>query len=147
MTLQDWYNNGWLKQHTSSASEVKDLLEKVNRDISEANKTEISLDWRLAIGYNACLGCGIVALYVSGYRMAGGTGKHYRTIQSLRYTLNPDPELILSLEVISKKRGIVSYNAAGVVGEAEVNEAIQLAVELREQLLSWLNKKHPELLD
>ena len=80
MTLQDWLSNGWLKQHTTSRQEIRDLLDKVDRDIAEASKEEITLDWRLAIAYNACLGCATIALRVSGYRMPGGTGQHYRTI-------------------------------------------------------------------
>lgn len=115
MTLQDWLNNGWLKPHTSSPQEIKDLLDKVDRDIAEAAKEEITLDWRLAIAYNACLGCATIALRASGYRMPGGAGQHYRTIQSLRFTINPDSDIIISLEAISKKRATVSYDAAGTV--------------------------------
>jgi len=38
MTLQDWLSNGWVKPHKSSASEVRNLLAKVDRDIAEAEK-------------------------------------------------------------------------------------------------------------
>ena len=96
MTLQDWLSNGWLKRHTSSQQELRDLLEKVDRDITEASKEEITLDWRLAIAYNACLGCATIALRVSGYRMPARAGQHYRTIQSLRFTINPDSDIIIS---------------------------------------------------
>jgi len=146
MTLQDWLSNGWLKQHTTSRQEVRDLLDKVDRDIAEAAKEEITLDWRLAIAYNACLGCATIALRASGYRMPGGAGQHYRTIQSLRFTLNPDTDIIISLEAISKKRAIVSYDAAGTITEAEVEEAQELAGDLRDALLKWLKEVHPQLL-
>ena len=102
MTLANWLNSGWLKRHTSSREEIRDLLAKVDRDISEAAKGGIILDWRLAIAYNACLGCATVALRASGYRIPGGAGQHYRTIQSLRFTLDPEPDIIISLEAISK---------------------------------------------
>ena len=138
MTLQDWLSNGWLKRHTTSQQEINELLAKVERDIAEASKEEITLDWRLAIAYNACLGCATIALRASGYRMPGGGGQHYRTIQSLRFTINPDSDIIISLEAISKKRAIVSYDAAGTITEAEVEEARQLADQLLEQLKTWL---------
>jgi len=143
MTLRDWLNSGWLKQHKSSPQEVRDLLAKVDRDIAEAAKEEITLDWRLAIAYNACLGCATIALRASGYRMPGGAGQHYRTIQSLRFTIDPDPDIIISLEAISKKRAIVSYDAAGTITEAEVDEARQLAKELRGLLKGWLKDRFP----
>ncbi len=146
MTLSDWQNNGWLKQQASSPEEIRDLLAKADRDIIEAEKKAISLDWRLAIAYNASLGCATTALRASGYRMASGAGQHYRTIQSLRFTINPDSELIITLEAICKKRAIVNYDSAGTVTETEANEAIILAKELRELLTEWFKANHSELL-
>ena len=137
MTLQSWLSNGWLRRHKSSSQEIQDLLTKVDRDITESAKEEITPDWRLAIAYNACLGCATIALRASGYRMPPGTGQHYRTIQSLRFTLNPESGIILSLEAISKKRAIVSYDAAGTITDAEVKEAQELASELRNLLAEW----------
>jgi hypothetical protein len=146
MTLKDWLNSGWLKQHATSRKEVTDLLAKVDRDITEAGKEEITLDWRLAIAYNACLGCATVALRASGYRIPGVAGQHYRTIQSLRFTVNPESDIIASLEAISRKRAIVSYDAAGTITESEFAEARSLAEELREELLGWLRQEHPDLM-
>ncbi len=95
MTLPDWLSSGWLKRQSTSPQEIQDLLDKVDRDIAEAAKKEITLDWRLAIAYNACLGCATVALRASGYRMPGGNGRHYRTTQSLRFTISPDSDTII----------------------------------------------------
>ncbi len=146
MTLEDWLSSGWLKRHSTSRTEIADLLAKVDRDIIEAAKIEITLDWRLAIAYNACLGCATTALRASGYRIPGGAGQHYRTIQSLRLTINPPPDIIASLEAISRKRAIVSYDAAGTITESALVEAMSLAGDLREKLLSWLREEHPELM-
>jgi len=104
------------------------------------------LDWRLAIAYNDCLGCATIALRAGGYRISGGAGQHYRTIQSLRFTISPSDDIISSLENISKKRAIVSYDAAGTISEAEANEAIQLAKDLKALLFKWLAHNHEELL-
>ncbi len=41
----------------------------------------------------------------------------------------------MSLEAISKKRAMVSYDAEGTSSETEVNEAILLAKDLRKLLL------------
>jgi len=146
MTLIDWFNSGWLKKHTSSPQEIRDLLEKVDRDIVEAANKSIMLDWRLAIAYNASLGCATLALHAGGFRLPGGSGQHYRTIQSLKFTLALDPELITTLEAISKKRAIVTYDEAGAASEEEVNEALRLAKELRQLLVEWLQLKHPHYL-
>ena len=145
MTLAEWLDNGWLKFQETSLDEINNLIIKIDRDIAESAKKEISFDWRLAIAYNACLGCATVALRACGYRVPGGAGQHYRKIQSLKFTFNPDPDTIITLESICKKRGIVSYDAAGTVTETEVNEARVLADELRDNLIQWLKSKHPQL--
>lgn len=146
MTLQEWLSSGWVKEHETSPKEVRDLLEKVDRDIADSAKEIVSLDWRLAIAYNACLGSATIALRASGYRIPGGTGQHYRTIQSLRFTLRPDSRVVTSLEAISKKRAVVSYDMAGAATEAEVAEAMTLAHELKRELIEWLRREHPGLL-
>lgn len=106
----------------------------------------ITLDWRLAIAYNACLGCATIALQAAGYRMPGGTGQHYRTIQSLRFTFDLGHELVILLEAINKKRAVVNCDAAGSITPGEVSEARKLATELKDLLLHWLKNEHPELL-
>ena len=146
MTLNDWLKNDWLKKHSPSADEVANLLGKIGRDLTEAAKTGIDLDWRLAIAYNACLGCATVALRAAGYRAPEGDGHHYRTIESLRHTMKPSPELITALQAIRKKRAIVSYDAAGIVTEADVEEAVKIAGELHAQLLPWLKASYSTLL-
>lgn len=145
MTLQDWLENKWLKQHVSSANEVATLLEKVDRDIAEAAK-DISLDWRLTIAYNACLGCAAIALRVSGFRVPEGDGHHFRTIDSLKLTIGPPADFVTHLQAIRKRRSIVTYDAAGTTSETEVEEALELAKDLRKLLIDWLSENHPQYL-
>lgn len=144
MTLENWFKSGWLKNQDTNEQEIASLLEKIDRDIKESKIKEISLDWRLAIAYNASLGCANVALRIKNYRIPAGAGQHYRTIQSLRFTINPDPDIILSLESISKKRAIVNYDAAGTISEVEVKEAISLAEDLRKALIVWIAENYPD---
>lgn len=146
MTLDEWVQNKWLKPHTSSRQEVKELLAKIDRDLTEAEKSVISADWRLAIAYNACLGCATVALRVTGYRAPEGDGHHFRTIESLRFTLAIDGETVAALQAIRRKRAIISYDAAGTATEAEVKDTVALAGDLYAALLEWLKASHSDLL-
>ncbi len=59
MNLTDWERNGWLSPHQTSASEVRDLLAVVNRDLADSEAEGLSPDWRMNIAYNAALlsGC------------------------------------------------------------------------------------------
>ena len=61
MTLPDWERNGWLKLHVSSPQEVRELLEIADRDIADAARGGMSLDWQFGIAYNG----------VSSFRLLG----------------------------------------------------------------------------
>lgn len=63
-----------------------------------------------------------------------------------KYSLDPDPAIILSFEVISRKRAIVTYDSAGTITNSEVAEAINLARDLQSNLLAWLAAKYPKLM-
>ena len=146
MTLNEWLKNKWIVAQSTSKNELSNLIHKIDRDILESEKIEISPDWRLAIAYNASLSCATIALRASGYRMPSGTGHHYRTIESLRFTLKPESDLINFLHAICKKRAQVSYDSAGSVTDTEVNEAIGLAKKMKEIIQLWLKQNYPELI-
>jgi hypothetical protein len=146
MTLKDWLSRGRLKRQPSSREEISAILRKIDRDLIESGKADISLDWRLVIAYNAALGCAMAALRASGYRVNEGGGNHIRTIDSLHFTLGLERELIIALHAVRKKRHSASYDAAGTVSKLEVNETIELAEELKVYLIDWLKNNHPELL-
>ncbi len=85
------------------------------------------------------------ALAAAGYR-AVREAHHYRVIQSLAYTIKANESLIAQLDKFLKKRNIGSYERAGVVSEQEVKEMVTLAKDLKDEVIVWLKKNHPELL-
>ena len=96
------------------------------------------------MAYNACLRYATIALNACGYRTAG-EGHHQRLIETLKYTIGADSDLITKFHRFRKKRNISSYDVAGSVSQYEVDEAIKLAQELSRLAKDWLKKKHPEL--
>jgi hypothetical protein len=40
----------------------------------------------------------------------------------------------------------LTYERAGEVSEAQANEAVEFAGQLREAVLGWLRREHPELI-
>ena len=81
MTLKQWENNGWLKPHQTSRQEIGNLLNIVERDLTDAGKA-ISADWRFGIAYNAVLKLCRILLFAEGYRPAHES-QHYRALASL----------------------------------------------------------------
>ncbi len=146
MSLKDWLKAGWLVEHQTSPQEIADLLGLAGRDLSDCRASGLSPDWQLAIAYNAALQAATAALYAAGYRPARGGDHHYRTIQSLAFTIKADPGLILEFDRFRKKRNISGYDRAGSTSAQEAREMGTLARKITELVKDWLRKNHPKLL-
>ena len=145
MTLQDWRNFGWLKDHETSPQEIADLLAVADRDLGDCQASGLSAQWRLNIAYNAALQCATAALAAAGFRPGRGESHHVRVIQSLEHTIRADRTLIDQLDAFRKKRNLGGYERIGVVSDQEADEMIELAKELRTDVEAWLRAYHPSL--
>ena len=146
MSLSDWVRNGWLTTHTTSPAEIRDLLDVVERDLLDSATEGLSADWRLNIAYNAALQASTAALAAAGYR-ASRDQHHYRIIQSLGETIGADARLVTAFDAFRKKRNISGYDRAGLVSDAEVKAMREMALQLRDEVLAWLRRTHPALLE
>ncbi len=73
MSLVDWERNGWLTAHRTSQNEIRDLLEVVERDLTDSAAENLSADWRMNIAYNAALQAATAALAAAGFRASSIT--------------------------------------------------------------------------
>ena len=145
MSLQSWLENGWLRRHKTSKKEIADLLKIVERDLKDA-EGGISDDWRFGIAYNAALKLCTILLYAEGYRPEK-TLQHYRTIQALPLIFGENRKADADyLDACRSKRNIVEYDYVGAVTEGDVHELIEFVKELKNSVLDWLRKNHPELI-
>ncbi len=145
MSLKNWLNNGWVKKHKTSSQEIKNLLGVAERDMSDSETSGLSPDWKLNIAYNAALQIATAALAASGYRTARES-HHFRTIQSLKFTIDADEELIVLFDKFRKKRNISGYDRAGTISKQEAQEMKDLAEYLYRITKEWLAKNRPSLL-
>lgn len=146
MSLADWQKYGWLTAHETSPEEIADLLAVVARDLDDSATEQLSADWRLNIAYNAALQAATDALAASGYR-ASRDQHHYRIIQSLRETIGAEKQTVRTLDVFRKKRNLGGYERVGTASDADAAEMRRLAVKVRDDVVAWLEKTRPELLD
>jgi hypothetical protein len=145
--LDDWVRNGWLHAHQATREEVHALLVKVDRDLRASGTEQLDADWRFAIAYQAALGACSIALLAAGYQPAKGESGHYRTIESLSETIGAEPSTVRRLDAFRKKRNISSYETAGTISDREGDDVRKLAQQLRDQVVEWLRKEHPNLLN
>lgn len=145
MTLKKWADNGWLQEHKTSSEEINNLLLIVDRDLKDA-KVGISNDWAFGIAYNASLKLCTILLYTEGYR-AERNLQHYRTIQALPLILGKDrTDDAEYLDACRSKRNIAEYDYTGAVTKQEADELTSFTESLKQDVISWLNINHPELL-
>lgn len=147
MSLNDWFNNRWLKKHRTSKAEIDALLKKIDVNEIQLQIKEITPDWRLAFAYNNIITIASIALKISGYRLQVGRGHHKKTIDSLQFTLNTDSVTRIVIHEIRKQRNNAEYDAAGHISEQDVKDATQIAKELKYELHRWLKENHPEYLE
>lgn len=145
MSLRDLQKAGWLTEHDSSREEISALLALADRDIKASQTPGLGPDWRLNIAYNAGLQLATAALAAGGFR-AGRIAHHYRTIQTLAYTIRADEATVTELDGFRQKRNQTGYERAGAVSEQEANEMLELARRLRSQVGQWLRDDHPGLV-
>lgn len=115
------------------------------RDLLDSATPGLSADWKLAIAHNSALQSAAAALAASGYRTIG-EGYHYRTIQSLTLTVGSDAESVRKLDIFRKKRNLAGYESPGHVSFYEAQEMYELAQLLYQQVLNWMKRVHPKLL-
>jgi hypothetical protein len=135
-----------LRTYTTNSGEISKLLSIVDRDIIESKRAD-SLDWQFSIAYNAALKLCTIVLYADGYR-TGSSGHHYYTLQSLPLILGDEyKESADYLDTCRKKRNEVEYDKIGIITEEDIKELLAFIHNLRDDVIQWLKKLHPELLE
>ena len=146
MSLQDWLQFGWLREHQASRQEVADLFGVADRDLEACQTAGLVTDWKFNIAYNAALQLATAALAAAGFQ-ADRDNHHYRVIQSLEFTIQLEPKLIRKFDLFRKKRNVTDYERADTVSDLEADEMRELAVRLRKEVGAWIRKNHPDLCD
>lgn len=145
MSLQQWHKNGWLRPHETNRQQIADLMAIVERDLADARTARLSCDWQFGIAYNAALKLCTILIYAAGYRPERSLA-HYRTLQALPLILGIERKDDADyLDSCRAKRNTVEYDAAGRTSPEEAKELIAFASELKEDVLEWLRRHHPNL--
>ncbi len=147
MSLEQWLRNTWLQQAEPTVAEIQQLLQVVQRDVSDAQAKGLSVDGRFQHAYNAALQLCMIALLASGYRPAKGASHHKRAIESLRWTLgNKWSDMADHIERCSRLRGQAMYDRIDVVSEEDANDLLNTAKQLKTDVVNWLKANHQALV-
>ena len=147
MSLEQWLRNGWIQRNEPTVAQIHRLLQVVDRDISDAQVTELSADGRFQHAYDSALQLCMIPLLASGYQVPKGQGRHKRAIDSLRYTLGDRwSDAADHIERCSRLRAQMMYERIGVVSEQDANDLLEKANQLETEVVDWLKADHPALV-
>jgi hypothetical protein len=146
--LQHWLDAGALRRHRSSRREVAELLAVVERDLADARVTALSLDRRFATAYAAALQLATIVLAGSGLRATAQRGHHVVAWQALPELMGAGVgDTAVYFDSCRTLRNRSDYDRAGVVSEAEVDEVLHETSAFRDQVVEWLAREHPRLVE
>jgi len=146
--LQRWLDAGALRRHRTSRRELADLLEVAERVLGDARVIALSLDRRFATAYAAALQLATTVLAASGFRVTARRGHHVVAWQALPELMGPDiggtAVYFDSCRALTNRS---DYDRVGVVSQAEVDELLRETDAFRGQVIDWLSREHPPLVE
>ena len=144
--MQQWRQWGWLKPHKTDAKEIDQQLKLAAPELADAKVSGLSTDARFTHAYAAAFACTRAALYASGYEPdKGHSGRKY-TVESLPFTVAPDPKLVAEFDGFRGKRHKGMYDAVGAVSAPEADAMVRIAEEFSNSVPKWIRANHPALL-
>lgn len=148
MSLENWVSNRWLEKLESDGEEIERLLAIADarlEDYCKAVKAMLSSDVQLGLAYDVMRASATAALRATGYRVArGGGNEHYRTIDALEFSIDPERKMIPKLDALRRKRNTGAYDDYGLVSQGESDLAGRLAIQVRKEVEEWIRKNHPD---
>jgi hypothetical protein len=147
MSLENWASNRWLEKLGSDREEIERLLANAVGHLDDYRKavaSEMSSDAQLSLAWDSIRASATAALRAAGYRVVRGGGEHYRTIEALEFTIDPERKLIPRLDALRRKRNTGAYDDYGLVSQGEADLAGKLAAEIRKVVEDWIRKNHAD---
>jgi len=144
--LKQFLAEGRLKKHRTNRKEIQDILRVVDRDVKDAEVTEISIDLRFTTAYQAALQLATIVLAASGFRTIG-SGHHWVTFKMLPELMGSETQSLAEyFDLCRGKRNLSDYDRAGEISEHEAKELLKEAKKFRGAILNWLKTRHPTLV-
>src|SRR6267378_7914541 len=106
MSFDSWVKNSWLERLQSDAPKIARLPALADGRLAYYEKAvtaKLSPDVQLGLAYDAIRVCGTAALRAAGYRVIRGNNEHYRTIEALEFSIDPERKIIPMLGKLGQK--------------------------------------------
>lgn len=117
---------GQLKPEPPAKAELVGLLRSGSRRLADAERTELSLESRFDLAYNAAHALALAALRAKGYR----SESRYLVFQCLQHTIDLPNEQWRVLDQAHRKRNLAEYEGEMDVDQQLVEAMLRVAREV-----------------
>jgi hypothetical protein len=121
---------GQLKKEQPVKSELEGLLRSGQSRLLDAERSELSLESRFDLGYNAAHALALAALRLHGYR----SESRYLVFQCLPHTLDLPSEQWRVLDQAHRKRNLAEYEGDVDVDEQLIAAMLRVVREIERRL-------------
>ena len=136
-----------IKPHRTSKAELDELRAAVEVKLRDAAVQGVSSDTRFVTAYGAALLLAKIAIACAGYRLDPKSGGHHKlTFEALPLAVGVNVKSLANyFEICRRKRNEIDYDRAHVASEADAEEIVRRARELRAMVEEWIASHHPTL--
>jgi uncharacterized protein (UPF0332 family) len=124
--LDNLVRSGRLKPEPPAEAELEGLLRSGSRRLADAERTELSLESRFDLAYNAAHALALAALRAKGYR----SESRYLVFQCLQHTIDLPNEQWRVLDQAHRKRNLAEYEGEMDVDQQLVEAMLRVAREV-----------------
>ena len=146
MSLENLLKIGQIKAHPPDGEEIEQLLNAARRNLRDARVTSISPETRFDAAYKAIMQSALSALMMHGFRPnTNRPGHHMTVVQSLPLTVGLEATRVAVLDTLRRQRNVADYTGDDV-DESTVENGIEEASQLLDDVLAWRKTFRPELI-
>ena len=124
--LDNLVETGGLKAEAATPGEVSGLIRSGNARLADARNSNLSLESRFDLAYNAAHALSLAASRTAGYR----SNNRYLVFQCLRHTLDIPNEKWRVLDQAHRKRNVAEYEGVAEIDTNLVEALIRVAEEV-----------------
>lgn len=125
---------GQLKPEPPAQAELEGLLRSGSRRLADAERTDLNLESRFDLAYNAAHALALAALRARGYR----SESRYLVFQCLQHTIDLPNKQWRVLDQAHRKRNLAEYEGEMDVDEQLVGAMLRVAREIEQRVTKGL---------
>lgn len=125
---------GKLKSEPPAQTEIEGLLRSGSRRLTDAKRTELSLESRFDLAYNAAHALALAALRSKGYR----SKSRYLVFQCLQHTIDLPNEQWRVLDQAHRKRNLAEYEGEMDVDAQLIEAMLRVAREIEQRVTNLI---------